>query len=164
MAATAACHCLTYAATPRRRNEEHHLVSVDARRCRKPREHSARTKMRSPPHEATIGGMAPLTSPTRRGRASCIVFGLVAASLAVAALIAVTMPAPTGGGEFRGVNDLGRVMAAMGLMLAAWALSVIGCVLGLLSLRQAETKRATVVGVLLNALAAGALTLWFFGN
>lgn len=105
--------------------------------------------------------MSLLFSPAKRGHASCLAFGLAVTCFVAVALLTTTMPPPTGGGEFRGLNNMGRVMAAMGLLMATWALSGVGCVLGILGLRQPGEKTASIVGVFLNALAAGALTLWF---
>lgn len=108
--------------------------------------------------------MALHISPAKRGQASCIVFGLAVMCVAVTVLLTATMPPPTGGGEFRGVNNVGRVFAALGLLMAAWGLSALGCVLAVLGLRQLAGKRAAAFGLVANALVVGATTLWFMSN
>jgi hypothetical protein len=73
-----------------------------------------------------------------------------------------TLPAPTRGGEFRGVNTLGQTMLGFACMVLGWGLTVFGFGLGIAGLmQQGETTKATQAGLALNLLAAGAGVMWF---
>jgi hypothetical protein len=102
---------------------------------------------------------------SKLGRTSCLVFGLVLACLTTVAFLQATMPPPSGGGEFRGLNNLGRGMLMVALLLFSTALAPIGCALGMIGLmKQRENSNAATAGLALNFLAAGALILWWLSQ
>jgi hypothetical protein len=100
---------------------------------------------------------------SKYGRASCVVFALVVACVVCATVLYATMPPPTGGGEFRGINNLARGMGIVALILGGMALSFVGCVLGMAGLMQKgeQNSNAATAGLSLNFLSGGALVLWW---
>ena len=70
------------------------------------------------------------------------------------------MPPAEGGGEFRGLNNLGGTMLALGLFLAGGVLSVVGCALGIVGfIKQESNLNLSFWGLSLNLLAVVAVTV-----